>query len=96
MKTAAQKKRTLKIDSDAMGRVLDHAHRSRMARDGQRRLSLDVDQVAARAGVHRQTAERFLGLAGKRNTQDPRSSTTMRVMLACGWQCEWRAAGGQR
>lgn len=80
MKTLAKERRH-RLDSDHTARVLDHSHRSRLARAAQRDLGLSIEQVAEKAGVCTATAGKFLGLWAP-HTQDPRSSTTFRILHA--------------
>lgn len=77
-----------KLESDTVARILDHLGRARMARAQLRRSGLTADEIAERSGVHKNTVLRFLGLYGKSNTVDPRTSTTLKILTALGWKLE--------
>ena len=80
------------LGKPSMARWLDHQHRSRMARIEQRKSGMTVEEIAERAGLRVNTVYRFLGLATRwteGNSKDPRTSTTMKVFAALGFECQW-------
>lgn len=74
------------ICSPALTRLLDHMHRARLGRNALAQRNLTVTELAERTGLSYGTVLRFLGLDGERNTKDPRTSTTFKILHQLGWK----------
>lgn len=86
MKTNQLLPRGTRLDSPKVNRVLDHAANSRLARAAMRESQITTDQLAEKTGLHVNTILRFLGLwYDDSNTKDPRTSTTVKVFNALGF-----------
>jgi len=79
-----------KLDSPIVGRILDHSQNSRVANAELRRRGKTVSEIADSTGLHYNTVCAFLGLAGDRNTRDPRTSTTTRIFGDLGFELVFR------
>jgi DNA-binding phage protein len=77
---------TQRLDSDQTTRVLDHLQRARLARRELNVRQLTVSEIAEQTGLHYTTVMRFLGVGGKVETRDPRTSTTLKILGLLGWK----------